>query len=195
MVPAMSEPGATRTASAASGRRATLANALSLSRLALAPLLGAAVLHDRPLAAGALFAIAAATDVADGAVARRRGESSALGGLLDHAVDATFCVVGLAAWACRGETPLALAPLVAAAFTQYVLDSRALAGRPLRASGLGRWNGIAYYVLVAVPIYRDALGLGWPGRRWVLAAGWLLVASTVVSMADRLFALGRARQA
>jgi len=177
------------------GRWATTANALSLLRLALVPLLGAAILHDQPLAAGVLFALAVATDLADGAVARRRGEASALGGLLDHAADATLCVAGLAAWAGRGDAPWLLAPLVAAAFTQYVLDSRALAGRPLRASALGRWNGIAYYVLVAVPIYRDALGLAWPGRRWLLAAGWLLAASTLASMADRLLALGRARQA
>lgn len=179
----------------ARGRWATAANALSLARLALVPLLGAAILHDQPLAAGGLFALAVASDFADGAVARRRNEQSALGGLLDHAVDATLCVVGLAAWACRGEAPALLAPLVAAAFTQYVLDSRALAGRPLRASALGRWNGIAYYVLVAVPVYRDLLGLGWPGRAWMLAAGWLLVATTVASMADRGLALVRARQA
>jgi len=195
MVPAMSQGGAAEPASATHGRWATLANALSLLRLALVPLLGAAILHREPVAAGALFALAVATDMADGALARRRGEASALGGLLDHAVDATLCVVGLAAWACRGETPTLLAPLVAAAFAQYVLDSRALAGRALRASALGRWNGIAYYVLVAVPIYRDALGLAWPGRSWVLAAGWLLVATTAVSIADRLLALGRARQA
>ncbi len=172
--------------------RITLANALSLLRLALVPLLGAAILRDRPLAAGALFAVAVATDFADGAVARRRGEVTAFGGVLDHAVDATLCVVGIASWSCRGETPIVLAPLVAAAFTQYALDSRVLAGRPLRASSLGRWNGIAYYVLVAVPIYRDLLGLASPGSMWIRAAGWLLVASTLVSMADRLQARLRA---
>jgi phosphatidylglycerophosphate synthase len=181
-------------ASRANGRWATAANALTLARLALVPLLGAAILHDRPLAAGACFALAVATDFADGAVARRRGEQSPLGGLLDHAVDATLCVAGLAAWAARGEVPWALPPLVAAAFTQYVLDSRALAGRPLRASALGRWNGIAYYVLVAVPIGRDLLGLGWPGAGWIRAAGWGLVVATLVSMADRALALARARQ-
>lgn len=191
MVPAMARDGTAR----GNGRWATPANALSLLRLAAVPALGAAILHDQPLAAGALLALAVATDFADGAVARRRNEVSPLGGLVDHAVDATLCVVGLAAWGCRGEVPALLAPLVAAAFTQYVLDSRALAGRPLRASALGRWNGIAYYVLVAVPVYRDVLGLSGPGAVWVLAAGWLLVATTLVSMADRLLALGGARQA
>jgi len=195
MVPAMPQGGAAEPASATNGRWATLANGLSLLRLTLVPLLGAAILHRDPVTAGALFALAVATDLADGPLARRRGEASPLGGLLDHAVDATLCVVGLAAWACRAHVPMLLAPLVAAAFTQYVLDSRALAGRPLRASALGRWNGIAYYVLVAVPIYRDVLGLDWPGRSWVLAAGWVLVATTLVSMSDRLLALARPRQA
>jgi len=41
---------------------------------------------------------------------------------------------------------------------------------------------------VAVPIVRDAAGLGWPGPALVAALGWLLVASTLVSMADRLWA-------
>jgi len=175
-------------------RWVTPANALTLGRLALVPVLGAAILHDEPRLAGALLALAIASDLADGAIARRRDEATALGGLLDHAVDATLCVVGLATWACRGELPTLLAPLVAAAFTQYVLDSRVLAGRPLRANVLGRWNGIAYYALVAVPIYRDLLGLGWPAAGWVRAAGWLLIATTALSMTDRLLALGRARR-
>jgi hypothetical protein len=51
-------------------------------------------------------------------------------------------------------------------------------------------NGIGYYVVVAVPIVRDALGLGWPGPLVVQAFGWLLVATTLVSMVLRLrFAL------
>ena len=58
--------------------------------------------------------------------------------------------------------------------------------RELRPSRLGHWNGVAYYVIVAVPVMRDALGLAWPGAALVQAFGWLLVASTLVSMADRL---------
>ncbi|MCL4684346.1 CDP-alcohol phosphatidyltransferase family protein [Myxococcota bacterium] len=175
-----------------SGLRVTPANALTLLRLALVPLLGVAILHDQALTASALFAGAVATDFADGAVARRRREVTAFGGLLDHAADATLCVVGLAAWACRGEIPVLLAPLVAAAFTQYALDSRVLAGRPLRTSKLGRWNGIAYYVLVGVPIGRDLVGFVWPGPAWMRVAGWLLLVSTLASMVDRWLAQRRA---
>jgi cardiolipin synthase len=170
---------------------ATAANALTLARLAIVPFFALAVLESHAVVATALLALAITSDFADGTIARRRGETSALGGFLDHAADATLCTVGLAALASRGEVPGWLAPLVAAAFAQYALDSRALAGRPLRTSRLGRWNGIAYYVLVAVPVVRDALGLGWPGPDWTRAAGVLLVVSTLVSMGDRLLAWRR----
>lgn len=179
----------------AADRWRTRANALSLLRLVVAPALGAAILAGRAELATALFALAVATDFADGAVARRYGESSPLGGLLDHAIDATFCVLGLAAHAAAGVVPWPLPLLVAAAFAQYVADSKSLAGRPLRASRLGRWNGIAYYVAVAVPIVRDTLGWSWPGAAlvWWLAAA--LVATTLTSMADRALALARPPQA
>jgi hypothetical protein len=55
----------------------------------------------------------------------------------------------------------------------------------LLGSALGRWNGIAYYVAVAVPLVRDALALGWPGPALVRALGWGLVATTALSMLDR----------
>jgi len=175
----------------ASRRWLTRANALSALRLAAAPGLALAIASGHRLAGAALLVLAIATDFADGAVARRYGEASAFGGLVDHATDATLVVLGLAALAWRGEAPPLLAPLVAVAFVQYVLDSRTLAGRPLRASRLGRWNGIAYYVLVATPVVRDALGLAWPGASWTVAIGWGLVASTACSMLDRLLALLR----
>jgi cardiolipin synthase (CMP-forming) len=166
----------------------TRANALTALRLALTPLLALAIARDRAGFAVALLALAIATDFADGVVARRYGEASPLGGLLDHAVDATLCVLGVGALAVRGAAPWALPPLIGVAFLQYVVDSRSHRGRPLRASRLGRWNGIAYYVLVATPPVRDVLGLGWPSHRLVWWLGAALVASTLLSMLDRAMA-------
>ena len=134
----------------------------------------------------ALYALAVATDFADGWVARRYDEASPLGGLMDHAVDAVFVTSGCAALASVGVLPALLPALIAAAFVQYAVDSRVGPERPLRASWLGRWNGIAYYVILAVPIVRDALSLAWPGPGLVMALGWLLVVSTLLSMLDRL---------
>ena len=170
---------------ASRSRVGTLANALTMVRLVAAPLAALAVFRANHEMALVLFTVAVATDLADGPVARRRGESSALGGLLDHATDATFVSLGLLACAGRELVPLALPFLVAAAFLQYTLDSRALRGQVLRASALGRWNGIAYFVLLGVPVVRDGLGIGWPANGLVAGIGWALVASTVVSMGLR----------
>jgi phosphatidylglycerophosphate synthase len=164
----------------------TRANGLSLLRMLVAPLLAFAVADGATARAAALFWLAVATDVADGRVARRRGEVTRYGRLLDHAADATFVAVGTAALASAGALPVALPPLIAVAFLQYALDSRSLGTREPRGSRLGHWNGIAYYVIVAVPVMRDALGLSWPGAAPVRAFGWLLVATTLASMIDRL---------
>jgi phosphatidylglycerophosphate synthase len=171
----------------------TRANGLTLLRLLAAPALAAAIFSGHAAAALWLFALAVATDFADGWVARRFEEQSPMGGVIDHAVDATFVTLSTGALACAGVLPAALAPLIAVAFLQYVLDSRALASRGLRPSALGRWNGIAYYVAVGVPVVRDGLGLSWPGADLVEAIGWLLVASTLLSMLDRLRLLLRLR--
>lgn len=132
--------------------------------------------------------LAILTDFADGWVARRYQEVSPLGGLVDHSVDATFVTAGTATYAMLGVLPTPLAPLIVAAFLQYAIDSRAGMSRPLRASSLGRWNGIAYYVVVAVPLVRDTLGLGFPSPALLMGLGWVLVVSTLASMADRYFA-------
>ena len=105
---------------------------------------------------------------------------------MDHAVDAAFVTTGCAALALVGVLPALLPALIALAFTQYAIDSRVGAARPLRGSALGRWNGIAYYAVIAVPVTRDALGLEWPGPDPVSALGWALVGTTLLSMADRL---------
>ncbi len=167
----------------------TRANGLSFVRLACVPAVVLAICADAAVAAVAIFLLAVATDFGDGLLARRYREASPLGRLIDHSADALFVTAATAALAFTGVLPYLLPALIAASFFQYALDS-SLAGSigsiSLRPSSLGRWNGIAYYAIVALPIVRDALGLAWPGASLVTALGWLLVATTLVSIADRL---------
>jgi phosphatidylglycerophosphate synthase len=185
-------------APAAPSRWLTRANALTALRLSAVPFLALAIAQGASVSAAALFTLAVATDLLDGRVARRFGETSALGGLLDHATDAAFVTAGLGALAWQGEIPFLLPSLVAIAFVQYAFDSRWLgpaagAGRPaLHASALGRLNGIAYFVPLGAAVVRDALGLGWPPASLVYALGALLAATTLLSIADRAWALWRA---
>ena len=168
------------------GRWLTWANGLTASRLVAAPLLALAILREADGAALVVFVAAVLTDFLDGPVARRSGEASSLGGVLDHATDAAFVTAGTGALGCTGQVPELLPWLIAAAFIQYAVDSRVAGGRPLRTSLLGRWNGVAYFVLLGIPVVRDGLGLAWPGAPLVNAIGWALVATTLLSMTQRL---------
>ena len=174
--------------------RMTWANALSVLRLIIALPCAYAIWIGAWRVAAVLFAIAVVTDVFDGIVARRRGEATSLGGLLDHSTDAFFVTVTLSALAALGVVPVALPPLAITSFAQYVWDSKALSGAPLRASVLGRWNGIGYYVIVGTVIIERALGLDWPAQLWISVAAWGLVVSTLLSMCDRSYALWRVRR-
>lgn len=164
----------------------TRANGVTLLRLFMAPLLVIAIAAEEWAGALAIFVLAVLSDLADGYLARRYGESTPLGGVVDHAVDAVFVTAGTGALATAGTLPAPLPPLIAVAFLQYALDSRIGSARTLRSSPIGRWNGIAYFAVLALPIVRDAFGLARPGSELVMLAGWALVLSTGVSILDRL---------
>lgn len=186
------------TAAAPSGASwRTLANAVSGARLALAPVSVYAILTGRWALAAGVFAVAVASDLADGPLARRRGTVSARGGVLDHGADAVFVAVTLWALAyAEAQQGTDLVPgilplFIVLAFAQYLLDSRALRGQPLRGSWLGRVNGIAYFVLAGTVIWREALAWHWIWAEAIYAAGLVVVVSTLASMGLRLRALAK----
>ena len=167
----------------------TLSNGLTSMRLLAAPFFYWAIVSHGWWLACLLFWLAVASDVVDGRVARARNETSAFGGALDHGTDATFVTLGQLALVKIGATPELLPILIVVSFFQYAFDSRILSGRVLRASVIGRWNGIFYFVAPGILVTREALGLTFPPDAWINALGWLLVVSTVISMADRLIGL------
>ncbi len=171
-----------------------VANVLTGLRLVLAPVMALAVARGANRLALGVFVAAVASDLLDGRLARRSGAPSSFGGVLDHGTDATFVSLGLLACAAAGSVPVLLPVLIAAAFVQYAIDSRVLGGGALRASSLGRWNGVAYFVLLGVPVVRDGVGVGWPPDGIVFALGWALVATTLVSMGLRIRAWRALRQ-
>jgi hypothetical protein len=93
-------------------------------------------------------------------------------------------------------TPL-LPVLIVVAFAQYVIDSYYYYHqKQLRMSVLGRWNGILYFVPIVTLacagfplLQRLPVDFAW----LVQAMGWLLVLSTVLSIADRALAPLRVR--
>ena len=171
----------------------SLPNALSASRLLLAPLLAASLLWDYTTLAMALFLVAIATDLADGYLARIWRQTSAFGGLLDHSSDAVFIATTLAVLSLQQHINWFLAPLVLISFAQYAIDSRALEGHPLRGSQIGRYNGIAYFFIAGFPIIQEGLAFRPVPYHWVDWFAWVLVATTLLSMINRLIAYLRLR--
>ena len=169
------------------------ANLVTGLRFALAlPTAAAIILQLWPWATAG-FTLAVLTDLLDGPIARARRETSPGGGFFDHGTDALFVTLSLASLATQGAVTGLLPLLIPLAFTQYMLDSRALAGQSLRTSRLGRWNGIAYYVCAGIPIVQNGLELGWPPALVTTGLAWVLVLSTAASMVDRGLAWHRTR--
>lgn len=158
------------------------AHILTACRLFLAIPTAWSIVEQHWWVAAACFTAAAISDFLDGRVARAQGSQSNFGGLFDHATDAIFVASALAACAVQGWVNPWLPALVLAAFAQYSLDSKALAGAQLRANWLGRSNGIAYFVMVGISIGFALLAI----PQWLsVGLSWLLSATTLISMLNR----------
>ena len=166
----------------------TLANSLSLSRVFIAPVIAWIILSDRWLTASFFLLLTILSDLLDGPIARKKGQETSTGGLLDHSCDALLVAVLLFVLNKTHGIPLLLPILVLGSFLQYVLDSKALSGHKLRTSFLGRSNGIAYYVLASICIFSQAAGIDRLDKFFIIFA-WILIASTLVSMSERLWTL------
>lgn len=173
-----------------SGQWITWANLVTATRLALLPGFTFAILFNDWLVASVLFILAVLSDILDGRLARRYGQTSPLGGLFDHATDAIFVTLSCWALADLGLINIYLWWLIPLAFLQYMADSKALAGSQLRTSVLGKANGIAYFALVGTAVGIHVLGWHFLTSAVQIMA-WGLVLSTGVSMLDRLWTLLR----
>jgi phosphatidylglycerophosphate synthase len=169
-----------------------MAHALTAIRLALAVPAAAAFAQPELLGPDIvvlLLCVAIATDVFDGHVARKAGTASPRGQLFDHGTDCLFVTGGLTGAAMSGSVTPFLPVLIPIAFSQYVVDSYVWQRRrQLRASFLGRWNGVLYFApLVLIAGARLPLPAGFASFLRLAAGvlGYLLVASTAASMLDR----------
>src|SRR5271169_6734491 len=132
-----------------------------------------------------VWAVALLTDFLDGPIARRRGTVTALSGTFDHTTDFLFVTSGLFAGALRGAFPWVLPILITTAFAQYFIDSYWIHRQvKLRGSSLGRYNGMLYFVPTCMEIL-IRLGVHFLQPLLIILV-WLLVLSTLVSMAQRL---------
>lgn len=130
------------------------------------------------VAAGALFALVAASDYFDGPLARRAGRASDRGRSWDNWADIAFLEGSLITAVAVGIAPWWVPASIGASFGYYVVDSwrrTREASRPrLVASRLGHLGGVCNYVLVGVLTYNEAAGIH------LLAPAFLTVLFTLV---------------
>jgi cardiolipin synthase (CMP-forming) len=144
-------------------RIATLPNALTASRFALAPIFLVLYVRGDTVRALAAFAAAAATDVLDGLAARVLGQHSRLGAVLDPIADKVLATCALFALTARDRLPLWLPLFVVSRDAAQLLGAAALRvlGRRL-PSGPTRTGKYATFALAALVV----LSLAWELLEW-----------------------------
>lgn len=129
----------------------------------------------------AIYAAAAASDFADGRLARAVGTASARGRLFDHGADALFLFPALIVMAALGRVPVLLPAAATVAFGLYLADGRrrgtAGASLELAPSQVGAVAGVANYVVAGV-----VAATLWLGPSRLDGAVW--TAALVVALAN-----------
>jgi len=148
-----------------------------------------AALGDGGWLAVGVFALAAASDFADGRLARRGGRATAHGAVLDAAADIVFVLAGSARAARLGLVSWAVPAAIAGSAGAYalvsVLRSRRAGGMELARSRVGHAAGVANYAVVGLAAGSRAL----PARAWsgaLAAAAALAVALNLGAVGARL---------
>lgn len=172
------------------GALATPANALTLLRMLGAPVLMALVLlHGPSWRLVVLWALLAATDGADGWIARRQGATRS-GAFLDPLADKALVLGALVALVARSE--LAWLPVLVIGLRELAMSLyRSLAGRrgvSVPASRLAKLKTLSQDLLVGAALV-PLVAAG--GRGALLAFTWVVAALSVVSGAQ--YARGASR--
>lgn len=156
----------------ASSRVLTVPNLISAIRIAMIPVFWVLIVDPDTTAWGiVLFGVVVATDWVDGTIARRTGQVSELGKVLDPVADRAAIAAGLVALVVRGAFPLWAAVLILARDVAVLIAGAVLASKGLRIDV--RWIGkvATFALMIAIPaVSWGSLGL-WPAAA-ALAVGW-----------------------
>jgi cardiolipin synthase len=178
----------------------TLANALTVSRIVLAPIFLVLYVRGDALRALAAFAAAAATDVLDGLVARALRQHSRLGAFLDPIADKFLAACALFALAATRELPMWLPVLVVARDAAQLVGAAILRTThhviPVAPTRIGKYAtfGLATTVVVALAAQFGATSRA-AAAPFVAAMGLLAAECVAISFAQYVFFFARALRA
>ena len=151
----------------------TVPNVISLLRILLIPVFVYLILH-RPTTLGGimLFSLVVATDWVDGVIARRTGQVSELGKILDPLADRLTIAAGLAALVIRGAFPLWAAFLILIRDVCILIAGAALlSARRVRLDVRFIGKTATFCLMAAIP-WISWGHLGYPLSSAALVAGW-----------------------
>ena len=165
----------------ASSAIVTVPNILSFARIAAIPLFCWLVANERTRVWGILlFAVVVSTDWVDGYVARRTGQVTELGRILDPVADRLAIAAGLVTFAIAGIFPFWAALLILVRDVVVVLGGAVLLwGRNIRVEvrGIGK---IATFSLMAAITWIAWGNADGPLGDVLLVGGWLLYVVGIV---------------
>jgi cardiolipin synthase len=170
----------------------TVPNLLSFARIASIPIFCWLAANERTRLWGILlFAVVVSTDWVDGFVARRTGQVTELGRILDPVADRLAIAAGLLTFAISGVFPFWAALLILVRDVAVLLGGVALLwGRDLRVDvrGIGK---IATFSLMAAITWIAWGNAGGPLGDVLLVGGWLAYAVGIVEyyLAAGLYAI------
>jgi cardiolipin synthase len=176
----------------ASSAVVTVPNILSFARIAAIPLFCWLAANERTRLWGILlFAVVVSTDWVDGYVARRTGQVTELGRILDPVADRLAIAAGLVTFAFSGVFPFWAALLILVRDVAVLLGGAALLwGRDLRVDvrGIGK---IATFSLMAAITWISWGNADGPLGDVLLVGGWLAYSAGIVEyyLAAGLYAI------
>lgn len=135
------------------GARRASPSLVSASRIAAAPVFHLLITAGRFRAAAILLGGAAATDLVDGALARRLGAVTRAGAWVDVTADFALIAAGLTGLVVAGAAPPWVPILAALMFAQFVVSSRR--GGPMYDPIGKYYGGFLYGVLAAILLAPD----------------------------------------
>ena len=169
-----------------------LPNALTLARILLVPVVVVALTVEMPdgsTIAAVVFAIAALTDGLDGYIARSRQSITNFGKVMDPIADKLMIAAALISLVSLDRLAAWVAMVIIA--REFAVSGLRIAagqqGVVIPASGLGKLKTIVQVAAVLALIAAND-----PGRRWVQALVYAMVAMTVASGADYFLNFRRA---
>jgi cardiolipin synthase len=142
--------------------RATIPNLLTLLRSVLAPLIVVSAASGHFVLAGALFATGGISDVLDGVFARRLGQATRLGAVMDHLVDVLFNAATFLSLVGAGLLSPWIGLLVGVRYGLMLFGGACIylfkGPVKIKPTTFGRFSGVILYLMVLVQISVSTYG-------------------------------------